>query len=71
MKDQKITFEDIDNMSAEEIRDLINTDFALFKAYWDGETSPDEDLHFYKTPEGFDVIVTGGIEDIEDGEFDL
>lgn len=33
IKDHKMTFEEINRMSAQEIRELINNDFALFKAY--------------------------------------
>jgi hypothetical protein len=70
MKYEHLTREDIEEMSAEEIRDLIETDFALFKEGWEENDQDDgEDLRFYKIPDGFDVIVTGGIEDIEDDSY--
>ena len=74
MKYENLTLTDIDridHMSAEEIRDLINTDFELFKAYWEctGPSNDQNDLHFYTTPEGYDVVVTGPIEGIEDYEY--
>ena len=71
MKDHKMTFEEINRMSAQEIRELINNDFALFKAYWDARAPQDDDLHFYKTADGYDVIVSGGIEDLEDNSYAL
>lgn len=60
---------EIYEMSAEEIRDLINTDFDLFKEMWDSDQASDEDLRFYETEDGFDVIVKGGIEGIEDDSY--
>ena len=68
MKYDDLTMQEIDRMSAEEVRDLINTNFEKFKQYWDGTAIQDDDLKFYTTPDGFSVVVRGGVEDIEDHE---
>lgn len=30
-----------------------------------------DDLHFYQTPDGYDVVVTGDISDISDDDWDF
>lgn len=37
---------------------------------WRKKSMDDRKLHFYETPDGYDVIVTGDIDDIADDDWD-